>query len=398
MFKRGSILLSVAGAVLLGMPASGEWARHTVDDTFDGADGARLADANGDGLMDIATPFEEGGRIRVYLHPGVEKVRERWPGVTVGAVESPEDAVFVDLDADGAMDVVSCTEGSSKTMFVHWAPKDPAAYIEESAWVTQALPASENKFRWMFCVPMQVDGAHGVDLVAGGKNENAELGWFEAPENPRDLAAWQWHGLLPVGWIMTIAARDMNNDGLMDIVFSDRRGDARGCWWLACPSDVKARRDPWAKFAMGGPDYEVMFMTMEHDGNESAWVASSGGPILEIRRSSAEGSWAAGIIPMPENTGTGKCAAGTDLDGDGIPEVLFTTEHANAKHGVGYFKRAGDSWSFHDIGGMTGTKFDMIEVYDMDQDGDLDLLTCEEHERLGVIWYKNPGATLPTQP
>ena len=30
----------------------------------------------------------------------------------------------------------------------------------------------------------------------------------------------------------------------------------------------------------------------------------------------------------------------------------------------------------------------------MDADGDLDLLTCEERENLGVFWYENPTATV----
>ena len=55
-------------------------------------------DVNDDGLSDIATGWEEGGKVRVYLHPGPAKVKEAWPAVTVGQVRSPEDAVFVDLD------------------------------------------------------------------------------------------------------------------------------------------------------------------------------------------------------------------------------------------------------------------------------------------------------------
>lgn len=38
-----------------------------------------------------------------------------------------------------------------------------------------------------------------------------------------------------------------------------------------------------------------------------------------------------------------------------------------------------------------GEKFDRIELLDLDGDGDPDLLTCEERENLGVIWYENPS-------
>ena len=43
-----------------------------------------------------------------------------------------------------------------------------------------------------------------------------------------------------------------------------------------------------------------------------------------------------------------------------------------------------------DISGAAGTKFDRMELVDLDDDGDLDVITCEESESLGVIWYENP--------
>src|SRR5687768_7666900 len=103
------VLLSTVTALSAdAAPASTPWRRHTIDDSAKGADGVRLADANGDGLLDIATGWEEAGLLRVYLNPGVPKSGNRWPAVTVGKVKSPEDAVLVDLDGDGAVDVVSC--------------------------------------------------------------------------------------------------------------------------------------------------------------------------------------------------------------------------------------------------------------------------------------------------
>ena len=72
----------------------GAWERHTIDDSSFGADGVRLADINGDGRLDITSPWEQGGQVRVYLNPGPEGLRERWPAVTVGQVGDPEDSVF----------------------------------------------------------------------------------------------------------------------------------------------------------------------------------------------------------------------------------------------------------------------------------------------------------------
>ena len=58
----------------------GSWKRHTIDDSSFGADGIRFGDINGDGLLDITTPWEEGGQVRVYINPGKNGLKDRWPG------------------------------------------------------------------------------------------------------------------------------------------------------------------------------------------------------------------------------------------------------------------------------------------------------------------------------
>jgi hypothetical protein len=94
-------------------PVGQPWARHTIDGSSTEADGIRLADINGDGRLDVTTGWEEGGRVRTYLHPGPDAVRDPWPLTDVGSAPSAEDAVSADLDADGAVDVVASTEGRS---------------------------------------------------------------------------------------------------------------------------------------------------------------------------------------------------------------------------------------------------------------------------------------------
>ncbi len=389
------------------------WAMHVIDSTSNGADGVRLADFDGDGHLDIVTAWEEGGRIRVYRNPGPTGAREPWPNVTVGAVDSPEDAFFVDLDGDGNLDVVSLTEGTDRTVYVHWAPSDPEQYLNPDAWTTEAVPDSRGRMQWMFGFPLALRDTALPDVVLTAKNTGAELGWYETGDSPRDLAQWAWHTITPVGWAMTIMPVDMNGDGRLDILLSDRKNvpaDSvflRAIRWLenpGCDSD-SALRSHWPNHFIGGQDDEVMFLAyddLDGDGLDDIIVPTRTGPILVFTRTAdTPDDWHLTRLPMPLNTGTGKSAAIGDVNGDGINEIVVTCENArDGRIGVFYLSRRSsvdDAWTAHNIGGPRGVKYDLVRLIDLDHDGDLDVLTCEETEGLGVIWYENPtisrGAT-----
>lgn len=384
--------------------ASPLWPLHVIDDSSRGADGVKLADINGDGLMDIATGWEEGGITRVYLNPGHEKAKQKWPAVTVGDTPNVEDAVFVDLDSDGATDVVTCCEGKTRTMYVHWAPKDAEALLDPAAWSQEVLPQSQGLMPWMFAWSMQVDGQHGVDLIAGGKNEDGEIGWFEAPLNPRDLPAYKWHTISPVGWLMSIWKRDMDGDGDEDVVISDRYGELPGCRWLENPGPGAAQAQPWPSHFMfhGTEDIIVLSMVMtdlDRDGLEDALVAIADYKILFLRRLDQSGlHWETHEISADYGAGNTRAVVVGDINGDGRPDIAFTTWQAKDLHGVLWLENTGaitdNNWRPHPISGTEkGIKYDRLELLDLDGDGDLDLLTCEEREGgagLGVFWYENP--------
>lgn len=393
----------ILGCLLCANVAFGQaWPRHTIDDSSRGADGVRLMDVNGDGLPDIATGWEEGGRIRVYLHPGPTEVTSRWPAVTVGEVKSPEDAVFVDLDGDGATDVVSCCEGRTKTVFVHWAPRREE-YLQGTAWHTQALPCTEQAQAWMFALPMQIDGRHGIDLVVGSKGKNATVGWLESPEDPRRVSEWTFHPFYRAGWIMSLQARDMDADGDLDVLTTDRKGNARGLLWLENPgsgSPELRSATGWREHRIGGQDREVMFLavgTIAEANDIDIVIAVRGrGLAWFSQRAVTSESWLLTEVAMPPNCGSGKGVAIGDVDLDGRVDLVFSCEHAEPPlSGVRWLSRtvsgdAGGTWQDHEISGPRGIKFDRLELIDLDSDGDLDVLTCEERHNLGVFWYENP--------
>lgn len=397
------LLLAMLPLAMARAGWSGErpWTRHVIDDSSRGADGARLADINGDGLPDIATGWEEGGITRAYLNPGPTRSGGKWPAVTVGNTPSAEDAVFVDLDQDGAVDVVSCCEGQMRTVYVHWAPKDESQRMSPAAWRQEPIPATQGLMQWMFACPMQIDGKNGGDLVVGGKGQDARIGWLQSPANPRDLAAWKWHPISDVGWLMSIIPSDMDSDGDVDILLTDRRRERRGCRWLENPGPGDAQSGQWRNHFVGGRDAEVMFMTLaglDEDGLQDALVAAKKAQVLYFRRLDTSGKrWAEIRIPYPEGMGTAKSVAVGDLDSDGRPDLVVSCENADPpKSGVRWLSYEKSplepDWRSHEISGPAGIKFDLVQLLDFDGDDDLDVLTCEEAHNLGLIWYENPHA------
>lgn len=382
-----------ARSAITGAP----WARHTIDDSSRGADGVRLADINGDRRPDIVTGWEEGGVVRVYINPGPDAATSRWPAVTVARAPSVEDAVFADLDADGRQDVVISAEGRTRSMFVAWAPHEPGQVLDPGAWRAKAIPVTENVQQWMFAAPLDIDGRHGIDVVAGGKGPGAQIGWLESPADPRDPAAWKWHPLHAVGWVMSLVAVDMDGDGDRDIAFSDRYGPMTGCYWLENPG-ARGAHGRWPLHPIGAQGREVMFMTVadiDGDGRRDVVASAKPGEVFLLRSVDASGrTWEPRTLAFPAGIGTAKGIAVGDLDLDGRLDLVISCEHADGdRSGVVWLSpmTGPDRPAAHDISGAPGTKFDLIELVDLDGDGDLDVMTCEETDNLGVVWYENPG-------
>ena len=378
------------------------WIQHTIDASSSGADGVKLADINNDGLLDIVSGWEEGGITKLYLHPGYDKVKNEWPSVIVGQTKNVEDAVFADMNNDGRLDIVSCTENHSEKIFIHWCPEKDL--LSPGKWKQSMLPASDNVMMWMYAEPLQLDGKHGIDLIAAGKGQKGQLVWFEAPKEKDNLNIWLWHSISPMGWVMSILLRDVDSDGDVDIIVTDRRSELQGCRWLENPGIGDLQKMEWKNHFIGARGLEVMFMTMSDlDGNGIEEAVLTERTIETIRiyeKKDPSGLlWDEQVIQVPTSTGRCKSVEVGDINGDGIKDlVLSTNTEKDKKVGLSWLdgRKIGISndADFQPISGVHRAKYDKVELVDMDGDGDLDVLICEENfgensEGLGVIWYEN---------
>jgi len=391
-----SFLAAIWIAALSGSEPHFSWIRHVIDPADpavhrSGADGVKLGDLNRDGRPDLVTGWEEGGKVRVCIHPGPEKVREPWPAVTVGKVPSPEDAIFADLDGDGRLDVVSACEGKERRLHVHWGPTADENLMDESKWTTATFSQAELEQSWMQLLPRDLDDDGDLDLFVGSKGADGSVMWLRnpGPELARDLAKWSAARIADAGWIMSLEVLPTIEGDCL--VHSDRKGEGSGIWLAPFLSEAPWIAEP-KRIAAAGE--EVMFLDLadvDRDGRDDVVAAIRPQRIQTFLQPESTGGIWVDAIPLEqipaETFGSVKAVEYAKLDPKGLPGFFVTCENASgSKSGVLF---AGTLSSFTSISGEEGVKFDRIELIDLDGDGDLDVITCEERANLGVIWYEN---------
>jgi FG-GAP-like repeat len=368
--------------------------------------GACAGDFDGDGRLDLyVTNWGPNVLFRNRGDGTFEDAAAR-AGVTAGGWSTG--CTFFDADGDGDLDIISSAEGTSRKIQVHWAP--PAtAYTRESDWRTETLYSDGSQ--WMFAVPMDVDRRLGPDLIVGGKNEGASVGWLESPADPRRAGDWKYHRLSDAGWIMSLIVKDMNSDGHPDVLLSDRFGAMAGVRWLENPgSGSTALNGPWTNHWIGLRERAPMLIDigdLDGDGVEEIVVPhylknDFGLSILKRSRSDSADVWVEHPIRYPAIAGRPKAASIGDIDLDGRPDLVLSSEQASGTRRGIVWLRFRDSpfqpdWDAIDVSGPNGVKFDLNLLLDVDADGDLDVINSEENDNardgkagLGVVWYENP--------
>lgn len=390
------VLLTAAAAPVV----DAAWTRHTIGDSGRGADGVRLLDVDGDGREDIVTGWEESGHVCIYFAPPPDAVRQPWPHVVVGQLRAVEDAVAIRDSQHEPAIILSCHEGNEKRILVHrfaaaLSGAPPVALLESGNWRSADIASAQGMTRWMFATPIH-DASRLVGIIVGSKDPAGQVSLLAPPMDAGTASVpverWQLTKLETAGWIMSLVPVDMDGDGDEDVAVSDRKGPRRGVYWLEQPSAAGAGgAASWRRHDIGGADAEVMFLDAQRD---SVITATRNGIILRFLRTGPE-TWQTIEIGNPFGLRNGKAVRRFPADSAAANRLVVdfnTAVHPGdrGKPGVVLIDLPGDEPPV-DISGLDGKKFDRLELRDLDGDGDLDVLTCEERDNLGVFWYENPG-------
>ena len=143
---------------------------------------------------------------------------------------------------------------------------------------------------------------------------------------------------------MSLTPQDMDRDGDLDVVFSDRKGARTGVFYLENPG-AKANREhaAWKEHAIGALNRQVMFADLaDVNGDGLLDVAVAVKPLeVVLCLQQPGGGWQEQIISLDAaQLGTAKAVKAADVNGDGLMD--FSSSPARRPKGSA---RESSGWS-----------------------------------------------------
>ncbi|PQO40875.1 VCBS repeat-containing protein [Blastopirellula marina] len=381
------------------------WKVHKIADDL--LDHQRLVarDLNRDGLLDvatIATDPNQSGTIQVYLHPGKAVAKSLWRAGPVGNIAAPSDLVIADLDGDGKPDLVTSHQNATEPLMLHrWSPgkrNDPRSL----QWTSETLVRDQKELAGARLAVGRIDTLRGEELICAGVGVQASIGWLQRKGNTADFFYVEgFHPIAQVESTTSILARDLNHDGLTDLVFLHQGLVSPGIHWLTNPGPENATRpEAWLHTMIGSESDSITSLAIGDIGQDKlpdvAATTKSGFVRLYVQHRHHAPGWKVSVIPPAYNAKEGTCVAIADLSGNGRSDVIHGALHRDGEATLVCYRQQllGDNpiWIVDPIAVLPQGTFETVMPYDMDHDGDLDLLMLQRVDGVGkIVWYENPS-------
>lgn len=417
---------------------------HHINKSFKIANSLSPGDVNNDGYIDFAVIDESLHLYSIVFHPGnIEKIKNEWPTTLILKATNPEYSFLGDLDGDGNLDLVGAEGDDNQKGFqtgvrVIWGP-GPENAKDSSYWNDGGyFPGTENRqYLYVEIHDINRDGAN--DIVVGGRvhpqNKSiAGLFWLEAPLNKsmrRNLALWKLHYIdstLLSGHGFEFV--DINQDGYKDFVIANADWDTPDSLemllWYENPGNdqVKLIR-PWKKNIIHkSSEYyakpQIGIGDLDQDGLLDLCVQTDKKVYYFRKTGNNPVGWETIVIKKPKITQwLTRATKIIDINQDGKMDIVGMLIHNDGnlpknKASVFWMEYTGenpksDNWTTHVIKWShginsgekwVGEKWDQCRFYDIDEDGDIDIVgNAEEFYKrlpegghdsyLSVVWFEN---------
>lgn len=332
------------------------------------AEDVAIADANGDGHLDIVVACETAHLI-YFQNPGINSESAKWrrtiPSITTSR-GSFISVSFADLDNDGRPEIVAANKGHKSSgrdtgalgdFSIFILPENP---LSGALWLEQVLGKALIPINSR---PVDMDGDGDFDIVAGSRGEE-RMTWFENVGEmsfaQHDISLEDNSGGVRFTGDSTEFA-DINNDDRLDIVTIDL---SRSMFWLQQP---QAANFKWKANKIG---------TFIPDGMLTPALA-------DIDGDGDLDAFAGGYSRGPRDA---------DSENSGLDTPMGR---------IAWFENPGvapwSPWQRHDVSRRKRGMYDQWLARDLDRDGDLDMIGTRGNSFPydGVIWLEQIRSTTP---
>ncbi|MBI5850309.1 MAG: VCBS repeat-containing protein [Planctomycetes bacterium] len=288
---------------------------------------------------------------------------------------------MADVDGDGDLDIVS---GAS--IF-----KNPGGDMT-GTWTRIALPVGDAM------IVTDVDGDAFADVIA---NRTPDIARLEAV----DAAGTQWARRAIVGQVPAnsgfhatgqgYATAQIRPGGRPEIAFSGN--DSRVYYFEIPATNPQAGNWPRVEITAQASEDGIAFCDVDRDGLPDLLAADMYGPIDNVawfrNPGTGAGSWP--IFRIGRTGGWVDRIAGADLNGDGRNDVVVTEENIGSvpDANVYWYEQPANptstNWTRHLLVRQYTTN--SLDLADMDQDGDVDVVTGEHRGAKELAIWLNDG-------
>ncbi|HVR75708.1 MAG TPA: FG-GAP-like repeat-containing protein [Planctomycetota bacterium] len=309
----------------------------------------RSVDIDGDGLRDLLTEVDAGGSLGLRIHRNAGgNVFEAWAAGDLDLREAFTDALFADLNGDGALDVA---HGGTESDLGILEGLPGGGFVRQSAVISVPGGARD-------VLVLDVGGDPRPDLVVRTAGEPyavlAEDSGFGAPEDVEG-----------VDFAEDMAAGDFDGDGRLDVAFTDLASRSAVIVFF----DDAGAAARLARIRMETLPSLVEAADFDGDGQSDLIFTDLGTSDVTVVSDPAR--------PESRKTtsfsvGSGQTALTTgDVDGDGRVDLAVSTEEGARilfGDGAGSFPRS------RAPGVLGGAR--ALAIADMDADGEMDLVAA----------------------
>lgn len=348
--------------------------------------------------------FVIAGNGDLYLFQIPEQPEQQpWPRTLIGENTSDEGISLGDIDGDGDLDIAAGRPDEHGALLSLVWFENPGQ--GQSPWKNRAIGQSHHPIDRVEIGDFNGDGRADVAVSEErwpGKEPDGNLFWWEQPADPS--TDWPRHHIVTQYSMNNLDVSDLDGDGDLDLVTNEHKGprletqlwenDGTGQFTKHLIDTGRENHLGTQLYDLNGDgDLDLIGAAWDHYQNMYIWRND----FINQRFSWKHLSTARGELP-PTNGGQQQTASlVADVNNDGVNDI-FTTDRSVTPSVVGHIYDAG-TWQRYVIDEEPLRIEAASAAYDIDGDGDTDLVFGGESQSNEIWWWENSYPTLqPDQP